>query len=153
MKSLVSAGAAAAVALVLAGCSYVNPITTQQNYSASDGTQLVADDFEAFNLIVVSSGVGEPAALIGTVYNSSGEDLEVEISFDAETATSVSVPAGATVQLTPLDGVEVPGTSPVMPGLLAEVGFATGANAFHTIQAPVMDGTLAEYQSVLDAIG
>ncbi|MFW2512280.1 hypothetical protein ACNI3K_00705 [Demequina sp. SO4-13] len=152
MKSIVSAGTAAVAALVLAGCSYVNPITTQQNYSASDGVQLIADDFEAFNLIVVSTGEGEPGALIGRVYNDTDEEMEFEISFDAETSTTVPVPARSSVELTPLDGVEVPGTSPVMPGLLTEVGFATGANAFYTVQAPVMDGTLSEYQPIVEAL-
>lgn len=153
MKSLVSAGAVVAAALALAGCSYVNPITTQDNYAASDGTQLLTEDFEALNLIVVSAGEGEPGALIGRVYNDTDEEIEFEISFDAETATTVPVPARSSVELTPLDGVEVPGTSPVMAGLLAEVGFATGANGFHTVLVPVMDGTLAEYQPLVDALG
>ncbi|MFW7413817.1 hypothetical protein [Demequina sp. SO4-18] len=153
MKSLVTAGAAAVAALVLAGCSYVNPITTQQNYAASDGVQMVGGEFDALNLMVVASDIGEPAVLVGTLYNGSDADLEIDLSFDAETSTSVSVPAGSSVQLTPLDGVEVPGTSPVLPGLLAEVGIATGANGFYTIQVPVMDGTLPEYQPTIDALG
>ncbi|MFN3865620.1 MAG: hypothetical protein ACK4MD_02780 [Demequina sp.] len=153
MKSLVPAGAIAVAALVLAGCSYVNPITTQQNYAASDGVQMIGGDFDALNLMVITAGQGEPAVLLGALHNPSADDIEVEISFDAQTATSVSVPGGSTVQLTPLDGVEVTGTAPVMPGLLVEVGFATGANGFFTTEVPVLDGTLSEYQPVLDAIG
>lgn len=153
MKSLVPAGAAAVAVLALAGCSYVNPITTNENYAASDGIQLLADEFQAVNLMVVTEGEGEPATLLGTLYNPSAEDLEVEVSFDAETATTVTVPARSSVQLTPLDGVEVPGTAPAMPGLLATVGFAASASAYYQVQAPVLDGTLTEYQAVLDAIG
>lgn len=153
MKSLVSAGAAAVATLVLAGCSYVNPITTQDNYAASDGTQLIVDEFQAMNLIVVSEGEGEPGVLTGRLYNESDEELEVEISFDAATATTVVVPPRSAVNLTPLDGVEVTGTAPVVAGLLADVGFATAPNGFYTARVPVMDGTLPEYQDIVDAIG
>ncbi len=153
MKSLFSAGAAAVAALVLAGCSYVNPITTQQNYAPSDGTQLVAEEFTAFNLIVVSEGVGQPATLVGSLHNELDEDVQLEISFDAETATPVTVPARSVVNLTPLDGLEVTGTTPALAGLFADVGIAAGTSGFYTVRVPILDGTLPEYQAVIDAIG
>lgn len=153
MKSLATAAALGLAALVLAGCSYVNPIVTQKSYAASDGAQLVVDEFDAVHLMVVTSGQGEPAALVGTLFNSSSEDIDIEISFDAMTATQLTVPARSSVQLSPVDGVEVLGTSPVLPGLLAQVGFASGGTGFYQVQAPVMDATLPEYRELVASLG
>lgn len=152
MKSFVAAAVAVA-AVTLAGCSYVNPITTQEYYAASDGVHLNIDDIEAQNLIVFSSGAGEPAALVGVLVNRGTEDVQVRVSFDGETATEIDSPAGSVVHLSPVDGVNVPGISPVTPGQLTEVGFATGAEAYFSQQIPVMDGTLPHYAEIVDAIG
>ncbi|GIG53723.1 hypothetical protein [Demequina activiva] len=155
MKSPVAAGAAVALAAVaLAGCSYVNPITTQENYAASDGTQLQIGEVEALNLIVVSPGAGEPGTLIGTLHNSADEDIDVQVTFDGETATTVTVPAGMNQQMGPGDdATEVPGTTEVLPGLLTEVTFTSQVDGTFTVAVPVMDGTLAEYEDVLEEIG
>lgn len=155
MKSPVAAGAAVALAAVaLAGCSYVNPITTKENYAASDGTQVQIGDVEGLNLIVVSSGMGEPATLIGALHNSSSEDIEVQVTFDGETATAVTVPAGEDAMMSPMEGdTEVPGTALVQPGLLTEATFVSDVAGAFTVEVPVMDGTLPEYADVLAEIG
>ena len=152
MKSLAAATAAVAV-VALAGCSYVNPITTQESYAASDGVHLNIDDVEAQNLIVFTSGEGEPAALVGVLVNRGTEDVQLRVTFDGETATEVSSPAGSVVNLSPVDGIEVPGTSPVFPGQLTEVGFATDSEGYFAYDIPVMDGTLPQYTAIVDAIG
>lgn len=152
MKSLAAVTVAVA-AVALAGCSYVNPITTQQYYAASDGVHLNIDDIEAQNLILFTSGAGEPAALVGTLVNRGTDDIELRVSFDGETATVVAAPAGTSVALSPLDGVEVPGISPVLPGQVTEVGFATDRDGYFSMNIPVMDGTLPQYTAIVDAIG
>lgn len=152
MKFLAAATVAVA-AVALAGCSYVNPITTQEYYAASDGVHLKVDDIEAQNLIVFTSGEGQPAALVGVLVNRGTEDVQLRVSFDGETATEVSSPAGSVVHLSPVDGIEVPGTSPVFPGQLTEVGFATDAEGYFAYDIPVMDGTLPQYEAIVDAIG
>lgn len=152
MKTLAAAVTGLAV-IALAGCSYVNPITTQESYAASDGVHLNIDDVEAQNLIIFTTGAGEPSALVGTLVNRGDEDLELSVSFDGETATTVTAPAGQTVALSPVDGVEVLGASPVAPGLTTEVGFSTPEQAYFSLIAPVMDGTLPQYEAIVDAIG
>jgi len=155
VKSSLAAGAAAAIAVTaLAGCSYVNPITTKDNYAASDGTQLVVGDIEALNLIVVTEAEGEPATMIGTLQNSSSEDIAIQIVFDGETANDVTVPAQSSALLGPQDGAtEVSGTAPAAPGLTTEVTIVSDAEGGFYVDVPVMDATLPEYQPVLDAIG
>lgn len=155
MKSPIATSVVAGAAvLALAGCSYVNPITTQEVYAPSDGRMLELGDVEAFNLIVVSEGEGEPATLIGSLYNDADEDITVQVTFDGETVTEVIAPAGDTVQMGP-DGeaTEVSGTALVQPGLLVETVFVSEAEGTFAIDVPVMDGTLPEYASVVDAIG
>lgn len=152
MKSLAAVTVAVA-AVALAGCSYVNPITTQEYYAASDGVHLNIDDIEAQNLIVFTNGQGEPAALVGVLVNRGTEDVQLRVTFDGDTATEVSSPAGSIVNLSPLDGVVVPGTSPVFPGQLTEVGFATDSDGYFAYNIPVMDATLPHYAAIVDAIG
>lgn len=153
MKSFAAATAAFAV-VALAGCSYVNPITTQEYYAASDGVHLNIDDIEAQNLILFSAGQGEPGALVGTLVNRGTEDVELFVSFDGgETVTPVPSPAGSAVALSPVDGINVGGTSPVIPGQTTQVRIATDyEGAFSTI-IPVLDGTLPQYTAIVDAIG
>mgnify|MGYP000106121750 CR=1 FL=1 len=156
MKSSLAAGAAiaAVAATALAGCSYVNPITTKDNYAASDGTQLVVGDIEALNLIIVAEAEGSAATMIGTLQNSSTEDISVQLVFDGETANDVTVPAGSAARLGPDEGAtEVSGTAPAAPGLMTEVTIVSDAEGGYYVDVPVMDATLPEYQPVLDAIG
>ncbi|WP_084104855.1 hypothetical protein [Demequina sp. NBRC 110056] len=155
MKPSIAAGAAASLAaLALAGCSYVNPITTKENYAASDGSQLIVGEVEALNLIVVTEAEGSPATLIGTLYNGSSEDITVDVTFDGATSTSVDVPSMGSTRLGPDgDATEVSGTAPAAPGLLAETSFVSATEGAYSVEVPVMDATLPEYQSVVDAIG
>lgn len=153
MKKSLAAAAAALAVVTLAGCSYVNPITTQEYYAASDGVHLNIDDVEAQNLILFTSGAGEPAVLVGTLVNRGTEDVELRVSFDGQTATTVPAPAGTSVVLSPIDGVEVPGVSPVLPGQVTDVGFANDSDGYFTLSIPVMDGTLPQYTAIVDAIG
>ncbi|WP_061961587.1 hypothetical protein [Demequina flava] len=156
MKHTVPARIAAAsvAAIALAGCSYVNPITTQENYAASDGTQLIVGDVEALNLIVITEALDSPATLIGTLHNGSAEDAVVTVTFDAMTTTDVEVPAGESVKLGPEEGdVEVSGTSTVQPGLVVETVFQDQGAGTYITDVPVLDGTLPEYTHLIDEIG
>ncbi|WP_062071417.1 hypothetical protein [Demequina sediminicola] len=149
-----SIAAAALAAAALTGCSYVNPITTQQNYSASDGSQLFVEDVSALNLIVLTEAVDSPATLIGTIVNDSDEDVEFTITFDGTTATPVAIDAGESIKLGPEDGdVEVSGTSTVQPGLVVDVLFQETGSKTYAVSAPVLDGTLPEYTDIVAEIG
>ncbi len=141
------------VALTLAGCSYVNPITTKQDYAPSDGFQAELGDVTGLNLIVVTEGDGEPAVLIGTLVNEGGDDATVALTFDAgATFTDVEVAAGTSVPLGP-DGELVEGTALAAPGLLTTLQLATEGGGAVQVDVPVVDGTLEEYATILDEAG
>lgn len=156
MKHTVPAAIAttALAAAALAGCSYVNPITTHENYAASDGTQVIAGDVEALNLIVIAEAVDSPATMIGTLVNSGDEDIDLVVTFDNATTTQLSVAAGETIKLSPEDGdTEVSGTAPAQPGLLATATFDVVGGQSYSKDVPILDGTLPEYQELVDSIG
>ncbi|WP_084079088.1 hypothetical protein [Demequina sp. NBRC 110057] len=156
MKLTVPARLAAAslAAVALAGCSYVNPITTHKNYSASDGTQLVVGDVSALNLILITEDSGSPATLIGTLVNDTDEDIALDISIDGETTTSVTLEADSTVKLGPEgDDTEVSGTATAAPGHIVDVAFVANTTDVESVEVPVLDGTLPEYAETLAAIG
>ncbi|MDN4477489.1 hypothetical protein QQX10_08275 [Demequina sp. SYSU T00039] len=153
MKIPAGIAAAAVVSAVLAGCSAVNPITTQMQYDASDGISLEIGDVTAYNLLVLTPGEGETGVLIGTLENAGTEDVAVSASIDGTAITTVDVPAGATVKLGGDDGeTAVTGTVPVLPGLLTEVVFQTDAEGQVAEDVPVLDGTLPEYDHELSKI-
>ena len=156
MKLTVPARLAAAslAAVALAGCSYVNPITTHENYAASDGTQLVVGDVSALNLIVIAEDEGSPATLVGTVVNDSDADVDLDISIDGENTTTLTVEADSSVKLGPLDDeTEVSGTAVAAPGFIANVAFIANTTDVESVEVPILDGTLPEYADLVAAIG
>lgn len=147
------AAVAVASAVALAGCSAVNPITTQMQYDASDGISLEIGDVTAYNLLVLTPGEGETGVLTGTLQNNGAEDVSVSASIDGSTIATVDVPAGATVMLGGDEGdAAVTGTVPVLPGLVTEVIFQTDAEGQVALDVPVLDGTLPEYAHELSTL-
>lgn len=152
--SVSKALAVAAVAVMaLTGCSFAASITTHKPYDPSDGIGLVIDDVSIQNLLLVAEGQGEEGVFLGSVTNPTGENETVTLTVqgsDAEGA-SIVVNAGSTTRLGTDEGQElVTGVAPVLPGLLATVDVAVGAEVV-TVQVPVVDGTLPEYAAVLEA--
>ena len=142
-----------ALALVAAGCSAVNPITTSQAYDASDGMGIELGEVRGLNLLVVTEAEGAPAVLIGSFHNPTDEDVTVAASLEGDAITAIEVPAGSTVKLGGEEGeVHVTGTSTVVPGLLQDVIFQTDDAGQVVEQLPVLDGTLPEYQAELDSL-
>ena len=156
MKTTVLAriAAVAVAAVVLAACSAINPITTQDKYQSSDGATVpIGDTARGINLLVVTTAVGEPAVLTGSIRNDAAEDLEVVISIDGTNQVKVAVPAASTIQLGTGEGQQlVVGTAPVAPGLIAEVFFATADLGSFQAPVPVVDGTHDPYKDTVDSI-
>jgi len=151
---LVRAAAAALIALALAACSAINPITTQNRYAPSDGVQTqIGDDAKALNLLVVTTAKDAPAVLTGSLYNGGSTDLNITVSIDGTIVDTVPVAAGSTVQLgTGENQTLVQGTSPAAPGGLAGVWVGTLELGTAQVQVPVVDGTLDEYAGIVDSI-
>lgn len=156
MKRLVPARAlaVAVVAVLLAGCSFVNPILTQKNYAPSDGARFVAGDLEALNLILVAEDEQGPATLVGTLHHRGSEPLEVSVTIDDGDPVVVTVPANGSVRISPFDDdTEISGIASVAPGLLAPIQVQWEGTGTRTVQVPVMDGTLSQYRATVEAIG
>jgi hypothetical protein len=156
LKTTVLARAAAVTlaALALSACSAINPITTGDDYQASDGVHLeIGDDARAQNLLVMTTAQDAPAVLTGSIHNSGDEALVVTISFDGTIATEVTVEPNATAQLgTGAEATLVQGTSPAAPGTLAVVQVGTPETGPLSVDVPVVDGTIPPYQDVIDTI-
>jgi hypothetical protein len=155
LKTVLARVAAVAVAAIaLSACSAINPITTQKHYQASDGVQVtITDDVRAINLLVMTTAKDAPAVLTGSLYNSGSEDVTITLSIDGTIAVNVDVPADATVQLgTGDDQSLVQGASPAAPGGLADVWFGNAEVGSFQEEVPVVDGTLAPYQDIIDTI-
>lgn len=145
--------ATVAVALVgaaLAGCSATNPITTQEPYAASDGVRVTLGDLTAENLLVLTSGAGEPASLQGALSSDAAEAVEVTFALEDGTEVgAVEVGAGDGVLLGGTDGEQLLFTSADVPGATTDVTITTAAGGSETIAVPVLDGTLPEYADLV----
>lgn len=138
--------------LSLTGCSLAANITTSNNYDASDGVGLDVAEISAKNLLLVTDAANAPAVLVGTLYNTGTDATTVTINV-AGTVDDVVVPAHGSVTLGVGEGEhEFVTTSPVAPGALTTVSLQPASVAAVSEPLPVLDGTLAEYQAVLDAL-
>ena len=142
----------AVAGLTLAGCSATNPITTEDQYSASDGVRFTLGDVRGSNLHVLVEAEGEPGTLQGGLVNEGDEDRSVTLAIDDE-KTTVELGPHETVLLGVSDAEEegfAEVTFPAIdapPGGLVAVTVSTPEDGSIDVQVPVLDGTLPEYAS------
>ncbi|WP_430868370.1 hypothetical protein [Demequina aurantiaca] len=139
-------------AVALAGCTYVNPIITQQHYAPADGLQAQIGEVHASNLIIVTTAVDEPASLIGSLYNAGDDDADIVFALDGSHGVTVTVPAGAQVSLGVDADVPVLAYAPVAPGLVADVAIQSEATGVFTTPVPVLNGAQEEFIPELEAL-
>lgn len=139
--------AAGAVLMMLgvSGCSFTAEQFTATPYAASDGIVKDVGPLLLRNILIVGSDDEAAGRLIGTVFNTS--DDPVELSIQAGTAsTNITIDGQGefrfedeTADDGTLEGLED------IPGSLVDVEFGVeGEDA--TFQVPVLDGTLEEYR-------
>jgi len=150
-RLLIAAGLCVA-GVALAGCSATNPMTTEHEYSASDGVRATLDDVRASNLLVVSSAKGAEGLLLGGLTNDGTEARTVTFTFGDQTAT-VPVAAQSTVLLdgTTADGhadVRITSVS-VPPGATLPTTIATDTAGSQDVPLPVLDGSQPDYASLV----
>jgi hypothetical protein len=141
----------AGAALATAGCA---PITTQQTYSPSDGVLVaIGEEVRASNLLILTSGEGEPGALVGALTNRTDQPTLVTVTVGAE-SVDIPVDPGATVLLNAPDAPEADRLAveqvtlqsvPAPPGAVADVELSTPSAGSVTVSVPVLDGTLEPY--------
>lgn len=147
------AAAAIGATLFLSSCSLVSAITTSEEYNPSDGTAVTVSEVRALNLLLIGTSEGEPAALVGYLYNDNPTaNATVTVAVGDTERNYVIAPLGS-VQLGLGEGaVEFITEAPADPGLFStytvtvrDVGASTGA-------LPIVDGTLPQYQDVLEEL-
>ena len=143
----------AVAGLALAGCSATNPITTQHEYSSSDGVRFTLGDVRGSNLHVLTAAEGDPGTLQGGLINDGSEDRSVTLAIDDDEKTTVQLGPKETVLLGVSDA-EDEGYAEVTfeaidapPGGLVPVTISTPEDGSIVEQVPVLDGTLPEYAS------
>lgn len=152
-RLLALTGGAVVVGLVLAGCSATNPMTTENEYSASDGVRFTLGDVRGTNLLVLSEGKGEVGRLEGALVNDGEDDQTVTLTFGDADPTTLELGPKETLLL---DGSDEDGHANVVitavevsPGEVAPLTVKTGSGGSITFDVPVLDGTLPEYASAV----
>jgi len=144
-----------ALALAVTGCS---PITTQQQYAASDGVRAqVGDDVKAENLLIISAAEGEPGVLLGALTNTGDQPTTVTLVIGSQ-SDDVPLAPGQTALLGATDATEAANLVVVdvaidavgaAPGSLTDVELSTPEAGSITIGVPVLDGTLEAYATLV----
>jgi len=155
-RHLALAAGIAVAGLALAGCSATNDITTQLEYSASDGVRVTLGDVRGSNLLVVTDAEGRPGLLIGAFTNDGEETRTVTVTVGGGTQSTLRVDPRATVLL---DGTVEPGRARVevpavdrAPGGVTTITVGTDVAGSTDLQVPVLDDTLGEYGDLLETV-
>ncbi|WP_146067463.1 DUF1573 domain-containing protein [Arthrobacter sp. SX1312] len=142
-QSLARGSAALTVIAVLAvtGCS--TPEETRDAIATGEDGQVGVVKLRS--MLVVSAEEGMPGRLLGTLDNESSAAIEVTVS-DADDQVEVTVPANGQY---PLDtNEEILSTVEEPPGALTEITLTTPSDSV-TLDVPVLDGTLDQYEPYL----
>lgn len=150
-RALAALAIGAAAAAGIGACS---PITTQLQYSPSDGSRVeLGDELTISNLLVLTTGEGEPALVVGGVTNHTADATTVTLAFGEADAVDVRVEGNSTTLLNPAheDGLTTTlAASPAPPGANIAVTVSTPASGTTSINVTVLDGKLAPYDTWLE---
>lgn len=150
-KLALTAGALG-IGLLTAGCGYITPQQTNQQYSASDGIVADLGPLQLRNILIVSSGKDQPGRVIGAVYNSSSQDVTLKLNGAEGSQTEVPVKANSYTLLNETSDEAILSTTGDIPGSLVDVKISeSGTNVSNTVKVPVLDATLPEYKEYLPA--
>ena len=145
------AAAAAIAGLALGGCSMFSPqTTTNVTYAPSDGVQGEVGPVAVRNLMVLTAEQGAEAELVGALFNSSQDDVSVVIDVESGAASqTIDLEPGESLSIGPEADEQVTiETLDVVPGRTVEVTMIGGESNLN-LQAPVLDGSLPEYASLI----
>ena len=157
LRRVLSALAVSTLVITLTtACQFMQPVRTLEPYAPSDGTQTDVGELKARNFMLLD--LTEDAALIGSFVNSGDVDLPVSVQMVSEenrTTTSVEVPAGGKTDLgyngNPPKLIDRP--ADLVPGQLYPIFIQVGNETPRELLVPVMDGSLQEYQEMIDLLG
>ncbi|MEY4434161.1 MAG: hypothetical protein RIR16_201 [Actinomycetota bacterium] len=155
-RKLASIALAGAIVLGATGCTFVNPVASMKVYSPSEGSQIDIETVKVRNLAYVTDGAAK-GALVGAFVNSGMSAANVSIQYtDAETGekkvAELELPAAKKVALGTQYAAPLQLKLAGIPGSLVTVYISENGGTGREVRIPVLDGTLAEYKSILDAI-
>ncbi len=147
------AAVALGATLALTSCSLTSSITTSLDYDPSDGTAVAVGEVRALNVLLVTTAEGEPAAVVGALYNDHETAAATVTIAVGDTEETYIIPPMKGILLGLGDGAEEYITeAPADPGLFStytvtveDAGASTGA-------LPIVDGTLPQYAEVLEEL-
>lgn len=146
--------------LTATGCGYINAQQTTHVYSASDGVRTDIGSLQLRNMLIVSADAtaapssssssapaSRPGRLIGTVFNTSDQDVALTLN-DGSSTVRLDIPKKGEVQLDKAGTDVTLSKAGAVPGALAKVSF-NAAGTSQDVQIPVVDGTLSEYRQYI----
>ena len=157
MRRVLSALAVSTLVITITtGCQLLQPVRSLDPYAPSDGFQTDIDELKARNFMILE--LENEGALIGSFVNSGDTDLDVTVQVitgDSRTNTYVEVPAGGKTDMG-YNGfapkrVDLP--EDVIAGQLYPIYIQVENQTPRELFVPVMDGSLEEYQQMIDLLG
>ena len=156
VRRITIALAATALTLGLSACSLTGNVASLDPYSPSDGQQVDLESVKARNFIYL---VGESGRgfLIGSLVSTATSDIRVKLQYvdpvtDERSDVFFEVPAGSKIDFgyNGNPAVELPVVE--VPGQTAKFFLLESDSISGTILVPVLDGTLSEYQLLLEQL-
>ena len=156
LRRLAAAALLMAVSLTTSACSISGNVASLQPYSPSDGQQIDLEQIKARNFIylVAESGNGY---LVGSLVSQASEAMVVKIQYvDPNTLIKtdyfVEVPAGQKLDFGYNGNPAISFPVVERPGQTALIYFLESDTVNASMKVPVLDGTLAEYRSLLELL-
>lgn len=148
---------AASVMLGTSGCNFTGPVESLKVYAPSDGAQASFKSVKVRNFIYLVNTDGE-GALFGSVINSGLEADQFKIQYTnaagAKTDVNYSVAAGQKLDLGYGGGEAVDlDIAPLQAGKILSIYVQAGSEVGEKLNVPVLDGTLAEYKTLVEQFG
>lgn len=153
-------------AVGLSACQVSSPTATDFEYDPADGLSVQLGEVELLDVLVVSTGAGEPGVVSGYAVNESSEPVTLDITMETDDgervplSPAVEIPAGSGVRIDAYDPVagdfgepvRIPEV-PVPAGLLVTLRLSSSESEIASSRVPVFTPVYpyGAYEAVLDA--
>lgn len=153
-RNLITLSATLVTLLALTGCSLNSDVESLRPYAPSDGVQSDVDSLKSRNLMFIRNDNGQ-AILIGSFINSSQEELMASIeTLDVNGDTvrfDFSIEPGGKYDLGYNGNPGVILAIDDLAGSMRNIFLTADGDPFGKL-VPVLDGTLEEYRSFVEAL-
>lgn len=127
-----------------AGCSFTNPQETTRITPATNGINTVIGPVKLGNLLILVQDAGGPGRVIGTVTNTTENDIILTLGLASGETVTIPVRAQGRAQLTPETAPVTFARTGADPGATVQLRINAGTTT-QTIPVPVLDATFTEY--------